>query len=754
MAEKIFNVKNATVTWLIDQIEKGYIALPEIQRPFVWPNSSVRNLFDSMHKGFPVGYLLLWATAANDGAKQIGTDDKQSVASQLIVDGQQRLTSLYAVIKGHKILTKDYKEEQIRLAFRPADAKFEVLDAAIENDPEFIPDISVVYKKNFLELYEDFIEQLEEHRGVPVTKKEKKVIHKNLDDLKDIDVYDFQIIELHENIDEEEVAEIFVRINSQGAQLNNADFILTLMSVFWEKGRRELEEFSKDAKIPASNVPSPFNHFIKPSPDQLLRTSVGLAFRRGRLQYIYSILRGKDLETGEFSPERRESQFDKLREAHEATLDLTHWHEFLKCLQHAGFRSERMVSSETALMYVYIFWLLGRLEYEVESKQLREVIARWWFMSHTTGRYTGSSETQIEADFNRLNEIKVGDAEGFCNLLDQIISDTFTNDYWEITFPNRLDTSAAKSPPLSAYWAALNILDAEMLFSDLKISSMLDPLVTPLKDMERHHLFPKAYLRQLKITTPRETNTIANMSFVDWADNLKISDTSPSEYWSAMTKDMKESQLEKQVELHALPKGWENLEYSDFCDKRRKLISKVVKKGFDRLCEEIDQPENSTLVELIDRGESNILEFKESARWSHGTSDKGKSEQVITKTIAGFMNVEGGTLLIGVNDKGDVVGLQPDYDTLSKPNRDGYELFLTQLISDKISINSAMLCRITFEQIESKDICRIDVAASPKPAFACSLGSKNPTDFWVRLGNKTDQMRGPDQADYIKQHWG
>jgi hypothetical protein len=415
-----------------------------------------------------------------------------------------------------------------------------------------------------------------------------------------------------------------------------------------------------------------------------------------------------------------------------------------------------MISSETTLIYVYIFWLLGRLEYKVEPKRLREVIARWWFMAHTSGRYTSSPETQIEADFNQLNTLEGSDANGFCKVLDQIVTDTFTNDYWDITFPNRLNTSAAKSPPLSAYWAALNLLDAEMLFSDLKISSMLDPLVTPVKDMERHHLFPKAHLNQLGMTDNKVCNAIANLAFVDWSDNLEISDHPPAEYWPLMTKDMSLSQLKEQSRLHALPIGWEHLEYGEFCEKRRKLIAQVVREGFDRLCRE--QPDDKLppagLRQLIDRGESNVLEFKESARWSHKTEKKGKSEQIIIKTITGFMNTEGGTLLIGVADNGTVTGLQSDYETLSKPNQDGYELFLTQLISDKISGLTAPLCRVTFERIEGQDVCRVDVGASPKPVFACPVVGKEHTDFWVRLGNRTDQIRGSDLIDYTDDHWG
>ncbi len=756
MAVTVFKNTSYNLAGLLSRIQHGEIALPDIQRPFVWSNTQVRDLFDSMYKGFPVGYLLFWSTGADTGTKQIGTDSKQTAPALLIVDGQQRLTSLYAVITGTPVVQKDYTESKIRVAFRPSDHTFEVTDAAVDNDPEFIPDISEVFKGSFLTFVNKFLDKLEAYRKVKLDDEEKDRLVESIDRLKDLQNYPFQAIELDRTVDEEHVAEVFVRINGEGVKLNNADFILTLMSVFWENGRRELEAFARAAKMPSTDGASGFNYFIKPAPDQMLRAAVGLAFRRGRLRYVYAILRGKDLETGEFSPERRDSQFANLQEAQAATLDLTNWHEYLRCLLQAGFRSSRMVSSETALMYVYILWLAGRRDFNIEIKKLREVIARWWFMAHSTGRYTGSSETQIEADLNRIRALKNGDADGFCESLDRIVRDTFTKDYWEITLPNRLDTSSPKSPPLSAYWAALNILDAEMLFSDLKVSTMLDPLVTPVKDMERHHLYPRAHLRRQEITKIARINAIANMAFIDWSDNLAISDKSPTEYWATMTKNMPKDQLKRQMRWHALPVGWEQLNYDEFCEKRRKLIGEVVRDGFQRLWDsKTGQAEaTSTIRDLIADGESNVLEFKERARWSHGTDKKGKSEQIIVKSISGFMNSEGGTLVVGIADDGNVIGLESDYATLSKSNRDGFELFLTQLIAGKITGPSPSLCRVKFHELEGKDICRVEVAASAKPVFTCPINSKDHTDFWVRQGNKTDQFHGTELAEYIEEHWG
>ena len=756
MAVTVFKDSSYNLTGLISWIEHGDIALPDIQRPFVWSNARVRDLFDSMYKGFPVGYLLLWSTGVETNTKQIGTDVKKRVPALLIVDGQQRLTSLYAVITGTPVVRKDYSEGKIRVAFRPKDSVFEVTDAAIENDPEFIPDISEVFSGSFLSFVTGFLEKLEEYRGEQINRDEKNRLEENIDRLRDIQNYPFQAIELDRTVDEEHVAEVFVRINSEGVQLNNADFILTLMSVFWEEGRKKLEAFARAAKTSPAEGSSPFNHFIDPAPDQLLRAAVGLAFRRGRLQYVYAILRGKDLETGQFSVERREAQFEKLQGATEYALDLTNWHEYLKCLKQAGYLSHRMISSGTALMYVYTIWLVGRKDFGVDLKALRDVISRWWFMSHTTGRYTGSSETQMESDLNRIRDLPEGDGDAFCSFLDKIVRDTFTNDYWDISLPNRLDTASAKSPALSAYWAALNLLEAKMLFSDLRVSGMLDPAVTPVKDMERHHLFPKAHLRSLGIRGATRVNKISNMAFVDWSDNLAISDTAPSDYWPTMTEGMSDAQVKEQSRWHALPIGWEQLDYDSFIEKRARLISRVVKDGFETLMDESEATVHAagSVVDLIADGESHRVEFKERARWGHGTDMKGKSEQVIAKTVSGFMNSEGGTLLIGVADDKMIVGLESDYSTLSKGNQDGYELFLAQLISNKISGPSSALCRISFHKFDDGDVCRINVAPSAKPVFTCPMNNKEHLDFWVRQGNRTEQFRGPEQSEYISEHWG
>lgn len=759
MAPTLYRDTGYSLTHLIEDIKHGNLALPDIQRPFVWSASKIRDLFDSLYRGYPVGTLMFWETGADVGTRQVGGGSTDRVAKLLIVDGQQRLTSLFAVITGRPVLTKSFEERQIRIAFRPHDETFEVTDAAIEKDPEFIPDITALWRPDgYKSSFRQFVSRLGEARGHALDNVEQDHLEEHIDRVRDLRDFRFQVIELGAGASEEQVADIFVRINSEGVQLNQADFILTLMSVHWEKGRRELESFCRDAVDPKVKGPCPRNAFIDPSPDQLLRAGVGLAFQRGRLQHVYSILRGKDLETGVVSQERRESQFEQLRLAQDEVIDLTNWFEFLKCLTHAGFRSRRMITSENALIYTYILWLIGRRDFGIDLKTLRGVIARWFFMAHTTGRYTSSPESQIEADLGRIGTLDPGDGESFCAELDRIVRAHFTGDYWDISLPNRLDTSSARSPVLYAYWAALNLLDAELLFSDLRIRELLDPTVTAPRSIERHHLFPKAFLARKGVTGTRAVNAIANMAFLDWPDNATISADDPLLYWPAMTENMDEGQLKRQVYWHALPVGWEQLDYPTFLERRRQLIGRVVRDGFSKLWDDTVTVETTNrLADLLAVGESQTVEFKSTARWNTraGQLDK-KMEHVIVKTVCGFLNAEGGTLLIGVNDDGEIVGLADDMKSLgSKGTRDGYELFLRQHLDSNLSVQTAGIVKVRFEALSGTDVCVVSTAASGKPVFAKPLdGGQGPSEFWVRIGNLTKQLHGDDMVEYQATHWG
>lgn len=749
MASTLFKEVNYNAGRLIEEIDTGDIGLPDIQRPFVWSHTKVRNLFDSMYRGFPVGYLLFWSNAGV-GVRQIGDGTKQSSPRLLIVDGQQRLTSLYSVLRGKPVLNENYSETRLRIGFRPRDAQFTVTDPAIEKDPDYLPDISVLWAEGQRRQVErDFLARLSKTQELK--REEEDRLTEALDRLYDLQHYPFTAMELSASVDEEQVAEVFVRINSQGITLNQDDFILTLMSVFWEEGRKELERFSREARKPTTGTASPFNHFIEPDPGQLLRVAIALGFRRGALRHVYSLLRGRDLKTGQFSEQQREAQFDTLRSAQSFSLDLTNWHEFLKVLIRAGFRSGRMITSQNALLYAYAFFLIGRHDYGVDAYRLREVIARWFFMSALTGRYTSSPESRVEQDLNRLPEEKSADA--FVDALDGIVDQTLTRDYWGIALPNALATSSARSPELFAYYAALVLLDARVLFSHLRVSELFDPAVNAKKAaLERHHLFPRAYLAKTGRSGPRVYNQIANMALLEWPDNAAVSDTAPADYFPALMERLKPAESENARFWHALPAGWEQLEYEHFIETRRRLMANVIRAGFERLRRETDEPPID-LRTLVAEGEGSALEFKSSARYNVHTKQRDPElEWLIVKTVAGFANANGGTLLVGVDDDGQPLGLDNDLKLLGKKQDiDGYELWLRDLFEAALGKVTAAGVATTFPTLDEVTVCRVDVPAAGQPVFANRPKGEKADEFFLRSGNSTRRLTPQEVIDYLSE---
>jgi hypothetical protein len=575
---------------LLTNIDSGILALPEIQRPFVWENAKVRDLLDSMYRGYPVGTLLFWLTSDNPPVKRgIGQNDQQTIPHSLIVDGQQRLTGLYAVIKGLPVLRNNYEYEHIRIAFNPLTGEFMVPDASTPKDPAFIADISEIWRPaaDIFSIVPDFIARYENIRGegslTMADKQSIKVAFGRLHALPN--TYIFTVLQLVPQMTEEEVSQVFVRVNSMGKRLNQADFILTLMSVYWDEGRHALERFARECRQPpATGQKTPFNFQFRPEPDQLLRVSVALAFQRARLQHVYSVLRGKDMETNQFSDERREEQFAKLQAAQAEVLNSTHWFEFLACLIQAGYRREELIISSMAAIYSYAFFMIGKCVYKVPQSVLRKAIARWFFACALTARYSSSPETAMEKDIAALRDVAT--AQEFVDYLEDQMTLTLTTDYWNITLPGNMATSAARSPELAAYFAALNLLDARVLFSKVKVSELMDPGLQPRKALlDRHHLFPKAYLKKNGFSTTRQTNQIANMALLEWPQNIHIKDDPPASYLPRVMDNGTFTEKERLdfSHWHALPESWETMEYEVFLQTRRKLIAQVIREGFEKI---------------------------------------------------------------------------------------------------------------------------------------------------------------------------
>ena len=239
----------------------------------------------------------------------------------------------------------------------------------------------------------------------------------------------------------------------------------------------------------------------------LLRYPGLVVLHDGQLHHSRALCLLRAGRSPDYAAELREKQFDVLKGAQGEVLNLTHWHQFLSALVGAGFRSGEMISSQNALLYAYAFYLIGRKRFGVAEHQLQKAIGRWFFFTSLTGRYTSSPESVMDGDLNRLDGL--ADGAAFVALLDQIIASELTSDYWGITLPAALDSSSARNPQLFAFVAAQNRLNAPVLFSHKKVGDLIDPAIkSHRKALERHHLFPRAWLERNGVDDLKQINQI------------------------------------------------------------------------------------------------------------------------------------------------------------------------------------------------------------------------------------------------------
>ncbi len=592
MSSALFKNVPSKVGDLVHDVMTGRIGLPDLQRPFVWKDNKVRELLDSMIKGYPIGYIMLWESPNKYESKKssIGANAKTyDEPKELVIDGQQRLTALVAAMYGVKIKDKNFKEREIKISYNPLTREFAVWTQAFERDTEWISKISDVFTANenhsIISLRKRFIRDANEGRTkkeLPeLTDEEEYIIENNINELLNFSQYSLPTLEINYNADEEDVADIFVRVNSGGQSLTENNFIQTLISVYENDTSDRINQFSEQSRIPADNTS--YNSLLAVEPAHLIRMAVGVGFRRARLRYAYMLLRGKNLETGRFTEEERQANLDRFKEALERVMNLNNWHAFINIVAEAGYISEKQIASSNAIVFSYVLYLIAKYDYNLNAMSLKKCISKWFFMSAITYFYTGSTESEVERQFADLRNIKTGDE--FIQYIDSVIATRFTDDYFNYTLPNELNTAAGISPSWNGYVASQIVLNTPMLFSNTPISKYFIIGASGTKNaIDKHHIFPKHYLSEIGFSSDRERNQIANFTYLDYAANIDISDKPPMEYVSKYREKLGENGYKKACADHALPENFESMEYMDFLAARRSLMANIVRNAYEELC--------------------------------------------------------------------------------------------------------------------------------------------------------------------------
>ena len=590
MGKELFDNIPSKVEDLLSDVENGRIGLPDLQRPFVWKDNKVRELLDSMMKGYPIGYIMLWASPDDyENTVHIGKNEKiYKRPNDLVIDGQQRLTALLAAMYGVTIMDKNYKERAIRISFNPLTREFAVWTPAFEKNPEWISEISQVFaadeEHNISKFRKAYIKIVNEGRTKnneeELTEDEEDCIEENINDLLNLGIYSLPTLKINSKANEEDVADIFVRVNSGGQNLTEKNFIETLIAVYDNAVHDKINKFCADSRIPANGTS--FNQILQVDPSHLIRMSVGVGFRRARLRYVYMLLRGKNLKTGEITQNIREENLKIFKDSLDIVTNLNNWHAFMNLFASAGYLKGSFVASSNAVVFSYVLYLIGKYDYKVSSVELQKIISKWIFMSTITGFYTGSTESQVEKQFADLRDVH--NADEFVVYLDSVIANRFTDDYFEYSLPSELNSSSATSPAWYGYIAAINVLGTPMLFSTAPLSQYFILGTSGDKNsIDKHHIFPKNYLGKIGYSNDRDRNQIANFTYLDYATNIDISDAPPTEYVSRYRDKLGEEGYKLACKQNALPENFEQLSYPEFLIKRRILMAQIVKKAYDKL---------------------------------------------------------------------------------------------------------------------------------------------------------------------------
>lgn len=590
MGKELFDNIPSKVADILSYVKNGRVGLPDLQRPFVWQDNKVRELLDSMMKGYPIGYIMLWASPDDyENTVHIGKNEKiYKRPNDLVIDGQQRLTALLAAMYGVTIMDKNYKERAIRISFNPLTREFAVWTPAFEKNPEWISEISQVFaadeEHNISKFRKAYIKIVNEGRTKnneeELTEDEEDCIEENINDLLNLGIYSLPTLKINSKANEEDVADIFVRVNSGGQNLTEKNFIETLIAVYDNAVHDKINKFCADSRIPANGTS--FNQILQVDPSHLIRMSVGVGFRRARLRYVYMLLRGKNLKTGEITQNIREENLKIFKESLDMVTNLNNWHAFMNLFASAGYLKGSFVASSNAVVFSYVLYLIGKYDYKVSSVELQKIISKWIFMSTITGFYTGSTESQVEKQFADLRDVH--NADEFVVYLDSVIANRFTDDYFEYSLPSELNSSSATSPAWYGYIAAINVLGTPMLFSTAPLSQYFILGTSGDKNsIDKHHIFPKNYLGKIGYNNDRDRNQIANFTYLDYATNIDISDAPPTEYVSRYRDKLGEEGYKLACKQNALPENFEQLSYPEFLIKRRILMAQIVKKAYDKL---------------------------------------------------------------------------------------------------------------------------------------------------------------------------
>ncbi|MCD8435924.1 DUF262 domain-containing protein [Tenacibaculum dicentrarchi] len=593
-----YSVHQQPVETLLSWIKSGEIAIPEIQRPFVWKNAKVRDLIDSLYRGYPVGYIITWR---NPDVKL--KNGQLSAGKKVLIDGQQRITALTAAVVGQRVLNKNYKEINICIAFNPITEKFEVLNKAFEKSPEWINNINPIINDEI-----SITKAIREYLKLN-PKADEDLIEDRIENLKRIKTKQVGIIELDSSLDIDTVTDIFIRINQKGVVLSNADFVMSKIASDENHGGNKMrklvdyfcrllvdKDFNKhildnDKTFADSDYYKALKWMASGSDDlyipdyiDVLRVAFTYKFSRGKFSDLVALLSGRNFETRTYEDAISEKSYKMLSDGLTDFVNQTSYQRFIMLIKSAGLISQKLISSKNSLNFSYALYLKLRNE-GMPEPEIQHYIKRWLIMSLLISRYSGSSESMIDEDIKQINE------KGIAKYLEQMEQNHLGQGFWEFGLVSQLESSSVNNNAYNVYLAAqCHENSPAFLSKSMKISSLIE------QRGDIHHIFPKKYLTENGYI-PKQYNQVANFVYTEQATNIKVGMKTPQNYLTKVTEQIADSIfdistidsntcLADNLMKNDIPNilyTATHLDYENFLVERRKLMAAKIKKYYEQL---------------------------------------------------------------------------------------------------------------------------------------------------------------------------
>ena len=584
-----YKITQYSVSSILGYVENSQIAIPEIQRPFVWKGEEVRALIDSLYEGYPIGYLIVWQNS-QVRVRNFG----KGGTKKILIDGQQRVTALMAALLGKEVLDEQYQSHRIRIAFNPlagkGEERFAVCDTKHEEDSRWIPDISIFFRRDFS------FRQFEKEYKEANPDEDFTPLEESVDTLKEIVKHQVGVIELSFLLDIDVVSEIFIRINLQGKPLNQEDFVMSKISVNEQYGgdyirncidyfchllrepsfyqvlqQNETEFFNSEYGKALTWCQNEEQSLYIPSYADVLKVVLISYFGKTRIGDLVHLLSGRDGEKKIFSKKEiskkvSEEAFEKLGAGVKAFVCEENFQGFQKALKKAGYSCSRLLYSQSVLNYCYAMSLLMYRQ-GIGEKERESLLSKWITMAMITGHYQSGGESTVQKDYANAQE------EGFASYLAQIEELKLTDEFYNNILPEKFTSTTARTAPFLAYVATQCARGVHSLYSDVTMEELYK------NKTESYQILPKAYLAKCGYKTREIYGQVANLTYISKETKDIIRKKSPVDYKEDLEKAIGIEKIRTSLKENGLAETILTANETDviqiLADRRRQMASEI-----------------------------------------------------------------------------------------------------------------------------------------------------------------------------------